>query len=278
MIYINRVIEIITLIMLYSIMYKRNGKKELIINILLAALYTIFTPVKFGSTLHMISNLGMIVIFSVAIKILYKEKILDAIAKVALAFVILMIPENVTEVLLWITKLERDTVFLTLFLLFSSYITLLTVFYIREKVDNSKYKISLLNIKIAIMGVVSLCLIFIVIKEVKEQTYISEMYKNCIYAIIISFVIRKMTKPIEKLADATNEISAGNFDINIDIKSNDEIGMLVEKFNSMAKELKNIEYMQTDFINNISHEFKTPIEAIAGFAPILKNTKISERI
>ena len=131
MIYINRFIEIITLIMIYSIMYKRNGKKELITNIVLAAIYTIFTPVKFGSTLHMISNLGMIVIFSVAIKILYKEKILDAIAKVALAFVILMIPENVTEVLLWITKLERDTVFLTLFLLFSSYITLLTVFYIR---------------------------------------------------------------------------------------------------------------------------------------------------
>ena len=97
-----------------------------------------------------------------------------------------------------------------------------------------------------------------------------------ICSVIISFVIRKMTRPIEKLADATNEISAGNFDINIDIKSNDEIGMLVEKFNSMAKELKNIEYMQTDFINNVSHEFKTPIAAIAGFATILKNTKLSE--
>lgn len=95
-------------------------------------------------------------------------------------------------------------------------------------------------------------------------------------SFIISLVIRKMTKPIEKLAEATNEISAGNFDINIDIKSNDEVGMLVEKFNSMARELKNIEYMQTDFINNVSHEFKTPIAAIAGFTTILKNTQLSE--
>ena len=95
-------------------------------------------------------------------------------------------------------------------------------------------------------------------------------------SFIISLVIRKMTKPIEKLAEATNEISAGNFDINIDIKSNDEVGMLVEKFNSMARELKNIEYMQTDFINNVSHEFKTPIAAIAGFTTILKNTHLSE--
>ena len=98
----------------------------------------------------------------------------------------------------------------------------------------------------------------------------------CICSIIISIVIRKLTRPIERLADATNEISAGNFDIKIDIKSNDEVGMLVEKFNSMAKDLKNIEYMQTDFINNVSHEFKTPIAAIEGFATILKNTKISE--
>ena len=90
------------------------------------------------------------------------------------------------------------------------------------------------------------------------------------------FCNKKAYKPIEKLADATNEISAGNFDINIDIKSNDEVGMLVEKFNSMARELKNIEYMQTDFINNVSHEFKTPIAAIDGFATILKNTKLSE--
>lgn len=97
-----------------------------------------------------------------------------------------------------------------------------------------------------------------------------------ICSFIISLVIRKLTKPIEKLADATNEISAGNFDISIDIKSNDEVGMLVEKFNSMARELKNIEYMQTDFINNVSHEFKTPIAAIDGFATILKNTKLSE--
>lgn len=97
-----------------------------------------------------------------------------------------------------------------------------------------------------------------------------------ICSIITSLVIRRMTKPIEKLAEATSEISSGNFDVNIDIKSNDEVGMLVEKFNSMAKELKNIEYMQSDFINNVSHEFKTPIAAIGGFATILKNTKLSE--
>ncbi|MGL4106895.1 ATP-binding protein [Clostridium sp. LP20] len=97
-----------------------------------------------------------------------------------------------------------------------------------------------------------------------------------ICSIIISIVIRKLTRPIEKLADATNEISSGNFDIKIDIKSKDEVGMLIDKFNSMAKDLKNIEYMQTDFINNVSHEFKTPIAAIEGFATILKNTSISE--
>ena len=234
MIYINRFIEIITLIMIYSIMYKRNGKKELITSILLAGIYTILTPVKFGSTLHMISNLGMIVVFSLAIKILYKEKILDAIAKVSLAFVILMIPENISEVLLYITKLERDTVFLTLFLLFSSYITLLVVFYIREKLDNSKYKISLLNIKIAIMGVVSLCLIFIVIKEVKEQAYISEVYKTCIYAIIISFVICS----IFIFRDIIKEMSEKK-KLEIRCQYNDILEEYLERIRSREHEYKN---------------------------------------
>lgn len=79
--------------------------------------------------------------------------------------------------------------------------------------------------------------------------------------------------------DATNEISAGNFDVKVNYKNinEDEIGKLVKNFNSMAKDLKNIECIQTDFMNNVSHEFKTPISAIKGFLVILKNENLSQK-
>ncbi len=99
----------------------------------------------------------------------------------------------------------------------------------------------------------------------------------CIF--ILSFVLKKIIVPMEELMDATNEIAAGNFDVKVNYKNinEDEIGKLVKNFNSMAKDLKNIEYIQTDFMNNVSHEFKTPISAIKGFLVILKNENLSQK-
>lgn len=99
----------------------------------------------------------------------------------------------------------------------------------------------------------------------------------CIF--ILSFVLKKIIVPMEELMDATNEIAAGNFDVKVNYKNinEDEIGKLVKNFNSMAKDLKNIECIQTDFMNNVSHEFKTPISAIKGFLVILKNENLSQK-
>ena len=96
--------------------------------------------------------------------------------------------------------------------------------------------------------------------------------------LIISFVLKKIITPMEELISATNEIAAGNFDVKVNSKNTteDEIGKLVKNFNSMANDLKNIEYIQTDFMNNVSHEFKTPISAIKGFLVILKNENLSQ--
>lgn len=93
---------------------------------------------------------------------------------------------------------------------------------------------------------------------------------------ILSFVTKKLIEPIEKLAKATNKIADGDYDVKIETKGKDEIGKLINNFNLMANELKNIDYMQKDFINNVSHEFKTPIAAIKGYLTILKNENISQ--
>jgi len=97
-------------------------------------------------------------------------------------------------------------------------------------------------------------------------------------SFIISLFVRRIIKPIQILSSASKEIAKGNFDLDIKIQSTDEIGQLTKDFNLMAKELKNIEYMRNDFVSNVSHEFKTPITAIRGFAKLIQDENPKKEI
>ncbi len=100
------------------------------------------------------------------------------------------------------------------------------------------------------------------------------------YVIIGAFLIallgQRAVKPILKLTSATKEVAKGNFDIQLENTSDDEIGQLTKNFNKMTRELKSIEYLRKDFINSVSHEFKTPIASIQGFAKLLQNGNLSD--
>jgi len=87
--------------------------------------------------------------------------------------------------------------------------------------------------------------------------------------------VRPMVQPLLKLTQATKEVAKGNFDVQVQSKGNDEIKMLTDHFNQMTRELKNIEFLRKDFISNFSHEFKTPIASIQGFAKLLGQASIS---
>jgi signal transduction histidine kinase len=91
----------------------------------------------------------------------------------------------------------------------------------------------------------------------------------------LCFISTIVVKQIKKLTKATNEVAEGNFDIYLKTKEKDEIAQLIFHFNEMTKKLKNTAYIQKDFVNNISHELKTPIASIQGFAKILKNNNLS---
>ena len=83
-------------------------------------------------------------------------------------------------------------------------------------------------------------------------------------------------RPIRNLTEATKEIASGNFDVRVETGRRHELERLARSFNEMAKELSSIETLRTDFVSNISHEFKTPIASIRGFARQLKKDTLSE--
>ncbi len=83
-------------------------------------------------------------------------------------------------------------------------------------------------------------------------------------------------KPINDLVDAMDKVSEGDFTVRVEEENAGELQDLVHSFNSMAQELGSIEMFRKDFINNFSHEFKTPIVSIRGFAKQLERDDLTE--
>ncbi len=97
---------------------------------------------------------------------------------------------------------------------------------------------------------------------------------------LISFFSRRTAAPIVTLSKATQEIAKGDFGIEVKVSGRmDEIGDLERDFNLMVKELRSNEIMKKDFIANVSHEFKTPLAIIHGYAKLLADDALpaSER-
>ena len=94
--------------------------------------------------------------------------------------------------------------------------------------------------------------------------------------VIALFVGKRIIRPVQNLSDAFNELSKGNFDIKIpEDESVTEIREMAQQFNTMVYDLSHIETLRSDFVANVSHEFKTPIAAIEGYATLLQNHALS---
>ena len=80
--------------------------------------------------------------------------------------------------------------------------------------------------------------------------------------------------PIKKLRRAIDQVAEGDFSVRLeDQSSSREIMEIYTGFNLMAHELSSTEILQTDFVSNVSHEFKTPISAIEGYSTLLQGSE-----
>lgn len=82
-----------------------------------------------------------------------------------------------------------------------------------------------------------------------------------------------LLRPIKKLEKAMAKVADGDFSVRIhDESSSHEIQRIYAGFNLMTEELTSTEILQTDFVSNVSHEFKTPINAIEGYSMLLQDS------
>lgn len=89
--------------------------------------------------------------------------------------------------------------------------------------------------------------------------------------LVTSQLSKLFFDPIKKLRKAMDKVADGDFSVRLEEKSTSkEILELYTGFNLMTNELGSTEILQTDFVSNVSHEFKTPINAIEGYSTLLQ--------
>lgn len=114
------------------------------------------------------------------------------------------------------------------------------------------------------------------VKNIISSFKIATIYSLGIGVSLILVMASHIINPLRKITEATKKVATGNLKVKVDVDRKDEIGELAQNFNIMVDELNSIEYLRKDFISNISHELKTPIASIQGFAKLLSDDNLSK--
>lgn len=100
--------------------------------------------------------------------------------------------------------------------------------------------------------------------------------------LVLFAILRHILQPLQELNETTKRLAEGDYDQRVVVRRKDEIGQLEESFNKMAeavetstRSLEESERRKTLFMGNLTHELKTPMTAISGYAQTLLSTKIS---
>lgn len=107
------------------------------------------------------------------------------------------------------------------------------------------------------------------------------IFMLCLMAVIIGAFMSRMAgrdvlSGVIETSEAAKRVAQGDFTVRVAVDSRaEEVRSLEESFNRMASELEHSEMLSTDFVNNVSHEFKTPLAAIEGYATLLQTPDLT---
>ena len=94
---------------------------------------------------------------------------------------------------------------------------------------------------------------------------------------LTTMLVKMLFEPITTLGNAMEQVARGDYSVRLDTKHVfREIRKIHEDFNRMTQELSSTEILKTEFVSNVSHEFKTPINAIEGYATLLQDMEYQE--
>lgn len=117
-----------------------------------------------------------------------------------------------------------------------------------------------------------------IVRDLSVLTLISLAAVSTVICGFVSyFVGRRILTPMVKLSAASKEVAKGNYAIQVsDSSKMEEVQTTFRNFNAMIKQLDSISTLSNDFVANVSHEFKTPLTAVEGYAMLLQDPGLTE--
>lgn len=106
---------------------------------------------------------------------------------------------------------------------------------------------------------------------------------TAVVCLMLFAILNRVLRPLQELNAGAKQIARGEYNQRIAVERNDEIGELSDNFNQMAEavqshieKLKDAEWKRTLFMGNLTHELKTPMTAISGYAKTLLTVKLPQ--
>ncbi len=144
------------------------------------------------------------------------------------------------------------------------------------------YLLMILTMSGVLTGMSYLALIFLGFLPGFLITILTSPFGVIVTLIVTAVLIsprmgRSRFRPINDVIHAMDRVSQGDFTARVDEEGTvGDMAALTHSFNEMTQELSSIEMFRKDFINNFSHEFKTPIVSIRGFAKQLERDDLTD--
>lgn len=117
---------------------------------------------------------------------------------------------------------------------------------------------------------------------IKYTIIVGYLLFGCLISSALVYLIRArgQTIKMQNICKAAQKVAAGDFSVRLDVYKNkkrkNEIDILKEDFNTMVTELASIEKLKDNFVADVSHEIKTPLSVIQGYADLLQTNGISD--
>jgi signal transduction histidine kinase len=120
--------------------------------------------------------------------------------------------------------------------------------------------------------------VYIITTLEQMQTTVDAIRRQFLYifiaAIILAsalsyFLSQSFSTPLKLINNAALEISKGNYNTKIDLRSSTEIKELGNTINNLAKQLSRVEQIRREFVANVSHEIRTPLSYLQGYSEVL---------
>ncbi len=139
-----------------------------------------------------------------------------------------------------------------------------SMIYCREITDKGEtIGFIMLNIQLSPVGAA--------VEAIAIQLQIITVIMVVFSAVLASVISRRVSKPIEKIAKDARQLAGGDYETVFDATGYREIRRLSRTLTRTAEELGRVESLRKDFIANVSHDLRTPLTLIGGYAEIMRD-------